>query len=388
MSGVVLVLSTVGAFSVTQPQSPGLPFCELNKWGFMSPAGATLVEPTYYRAHITRSGTAVVCDGPQVGCVVLTGQSVGTFIPLAERVNMYSPVTSSGMLRARSGLKWGFVDVTTGRYRIAPIYDHAADFVGDYAAVGIDAPANGGESVIKWGIIDRDARVVLEHRFDQMPQIGEGEFLVSNDGQQSVVDTAGRTQWNLQDITFAQPVRNVVIIAPFQDGRTVALGQLDDGTQHVLVITRDGRSMIGSECTNVMAFSEGRAAILRNGLWGFIDTAGAEVVACQFVDVGAYHEGLAWVEGVEGVSYIDESGKRVVGPTIALGGDNLCRINDAEASRFGVLLVHVGGTLDYTDDGPVSWKGGSWYYIAPSGMVIRRCRTDADNGPGFGRESR
>lgn len=63
-------------------------------------------------------------------------------------------------------------------------------------------------------------------------------------------------------------------------------------------------------------FSEGRATVMRDGLWGYIDTKGDEIIPCQFNSdhqslVGAelFHEGIAQVYKDGEGYYINRNGK-------------------------------------------------------------------------------
>lgn len=67
------------------------------------------------------------------------------------------------------------------------------------------------------------------------------------------------------------------------------------------------------------SFSEGLAAVMRDGKWGYINTKGDEVIPCQYTMSEAFHEGLAAVQkySEEGYidtewGYIDTEGKEVI----------------------------------------------------------------------------
>ena len=64
----------------------------------------------------------------------------------------------------------------------------------------------------------------------------------------------------------------------------------------------------------ICSFSEGYAAVLgQNGLWGFIDKQGNEVISCQYKKVESFSCGLALVSNDQGVyGYIDVTGKLVI----------------------------------------------------------------------------
>ena len=86
-------------------------------------------------------------------------------------------------------------------------------------------------------------------------------------------------------------------------------GALDAWGRVVVPLRYDVRS---SEGFNI-CFYEGLAAVCREGLWGFCDSSGAEVIPCQYEDrLFGFSQGLAAVrrEGLWG--FIDKSGKEVI----------------------------------------------------------------------------
>ena len=66
------------------------------------------------------------------------------------------------------------------------------------------------------------------------------------------------------------------------------------------------------------SFSEGYAAVLKDGKWGYINTKGEEVIPCQFSNPyeeytsGAFHEGLAAVQKEGKWGYINTKGEEVI----------------------------------------------------------------------------
>ena len=61
-------------------------------------------------------------------------------------------------------------------------------------------------------------------------------------------------------------------------------------------------------------FSEGYAAVCKNGKWGYIDKTGREVIPCQYDWANPFHEGLASVLPSYGSGYgfIDTTGREVI----------------------------------------------------------------------------
>ena len=57
---------------------------------------------------------------------------------------------------------------------------------------------------------------------------------------------------------------------------------------------------------------EGRTRVCRNGLFGFINSSGEEVIAVQYLWADDFHEGRAIVETEHGAGVIDKQGEEVV----------------------------------------------------------------------------
>lgn len=61
-------------------------------------------------------------------------------------------------------------------------------------------------------------------------------------------------------------------------------------------------------------FSEGYAAVCKNGKWGYIDKTGQEVIPCKYAWANPFHEGLASVRFSydSGYGFIDTTGREVI----------------------------------------------------------------------------
>lgn len=66
------------------------------------------------------------------------------------------------------------------------------------------------------------------------------------------------------------------------------------------------------------AFSEGMAAVMKNGKWGYINTKGEEVIPCQYPNpyddytAPSFHEGLAAIQKNDKWGYINTKGEEVI----------------------------------------------------------------------------
>ncbi len=95
-------------------------------------------------------------------------------------------------------------------------------------------------------------------------------------------------------------------------------------------------------------FSEGLAAVGRDGKWGFIDKTGKEVIPLTYYSVGDFSEGLAWVkiDSDSNYGYINKTGTMVIPPKFRdFNPDNFSN-GFAKAWRKGsfCILIDTTGT--------------------------------------------
>lgn len=73
---------------------------------------------------------------------------------------------------------------------------------------------------------------------------------------------------------------------------------------------------------SIMSFSEGLAAVLINDKMGFIDKSGKEAVPCKYDNTYSFYsfsEGMAVVKLNDKYGFIDTAGKEIVEPVIPGG---------------------------------------------------------------------
>ena len=77
-------------------------------------------------------------------------------------------------------------------------------------------------------------------------------------------------------------------------------------------IDTSGKEVIACEYDYAGFFSEGRAIVQKGEKWGFIDTSGKEVIAREYDYAGSFSEGRAVVQKDGKYGFIDTSGKEVI----------------------------------------------------------------------------
>jgi len=87
-------------------------------------------------------------------------------------------------------------------------------------------------------------------------------------------------------------------------------------------------------------FHEGRAGVMQQRKWGYIDTKGSRVIPCAFDDVQRFTEGLACARTEAlGTGFIDTEGCWAIAP----------RFNDGLPFSEGLAAVEVGGLWGFVD---------------------------------------
>ena len=77
-------------------------------------------------------------------------------------------------------------------------------------------------------------------------------------------------------------------------------------------IDKDGNEIIPFEFEDALPFSQGLAPVKKEGMYGYIDKDGKEVIPFEFEDACSFSEGLAPVKKDGMYGYIDKDGKEVI----------------------------------------------------------------------------
>lgn len=84
-------------------------------------------------------------------------------------------------------------------------------------------------------------------------------------------------------------------------------------------VDKTGKMVITPIYDQALDFSEGFAAVCKNGKWGYIDTLGNSIIPFQFTACEQFSEGLAGVYSNGKFGYIDKTGTYVIEPHFDAG---------------------------------------------------------------------
>lgn len=198
------------------------------------------------------------------------------------------------------GCRWGYVD-TTAVVAIPPQYDFALDMVNRVALV---------ECKGKWGMVAKDAKELLPCDYDNLQFLDNTDNTILRIYKQNekygLIDTLGHLQVHLE---YDE-------IGSFSEGR---LAVRKEGLWGFT--DRNGVEVIPCQFKNVHDFTEGLAAVKIANKWGFIDDLGDFVIQCQYTRAGSFQNGLAPVYFSMGYAYINPEGEVVIPPSFSNAQD-------------------------------------------------------------------
>jgi len=300
--------------------------------------------------------------------------SVGT-APFSEGLLM---VTATEGTSAEGQQPKGFVDskgivvIEPGRYTMLP---GAAQF--DYGLCAIKDTASG-----LYGFIGREGTVIVAPRWLYMEQFSEGLCAVKNDNNMyGYLERTGRMRIEPR-FKSAQPFKEGLAYVEEQNGTrefidptgaivfTSDFALTDSLNYHAAVQFSQGRVPFMDEASHAWgyldakgkvavkaaykearSFSEGLAAVNRDGSWdksgvlpklvggwGFVDAGGREVIPCTLAEVGEFSNGLAPACMFDMWGFIDTKGAWAIKPIYEsvepFGPDGLARIRVAEGEMW------------------------------------------------------
>lgn len=235
-----------------------------NMWGYISPAGDTLIPFQFVSAGNFSGGIAHV---------VMVG-NIHAYINTTGSLAFYSPFSVSfdakdGMICGVSNGLYGYCDLG-GNVVIAPQYSLGYDFSDGYAAVQKDG---------KWGYIAKNGTFSIAPQFEYAADFHKGYAVCKTASGYGIINEVGTS---LTGFNYSY------IGNPDSRGRYPAKRDGKSG-----YIDTNGNWLITTDYDFCYTFTEGYARVFKNNLWGYIDEQGNEIVAPSFADCGEVHYGVA-----------------------------------------------------------------------------------------------
>lgn len=336
-------------------------------WGYIDSADNLAIGCQYTQAGPFSEGLAFVKDGLGWRCIDKTGQILFTLscdavfpfsdgIARFKRGDYYGFVDKNGQIITEA--KWtdardaknGFIAVSeeslygyidyTGQFFITAQYDEAYDFTENAAYVvsggvgqlisvegeviysGVCSDIYEGLAKIStttesgstlYGFVNESGAVVIQPVWEDAGTPSSGKIAVKKDGKWGYIDFQGNTAsefiWD-----FAAPYQGgFARVAKLPDGETLPTSYVYSG--YVPDFNYTYLNASGTPVSETVTykdardFSDGRAAVCTDGLWGFIDTLGAQVIPCVYETVSDFSSNSALVVLQNVYAITDDTGK-------------------------------------------------------------------------------
>jgi hypothetical protein len=289
--------------------------------GFIDRTGKIIIKPDFVQC----SGQARFVDGLAVACTKESDKAgfidkTGIFVieqKFSDARNFSEGLAAVylGEFRMHRGFdKAGFID-KTGKILVEPIYDDVKDF-----SEGLAAVRKNGRS----GFVDKTGKIVIPLQFDYAFSFAEGLAAVFVNGKYGFIDHTGKiviepqfTDANRFSENFAVVKIGGTTILPYpystyQERETIGKIETKYG-----FINKKGQIVYSFSASRADSFSNGLAAVETLDGIGFINEKGEFAIQPKFSGIFGqtphFSEGLSLI-GLKGnkIGFIDKTGKVVI----------------------------------------------------------------------------
>ncbi len=233
-------------------------------WGYISPTGSVYIPYQFASVGYFKNGVAMVQNTNGSFSYINVSGNVLFASPFS-----YSFSPSEGAICGMKNGLYGYCD-TQGNIIIQPQFEMAFDFHEGYAAVKF-----GG----KWGYITTYGQYSVRPTFDYAGDFKNGYAICRSGGKYGIINTAG-TRVSSFDFDY--------IGTPDDSGRYPAKAGTVSG-----FIRPNGEWILRTSYDYCYKYTDGVARVYKNGLWGFINESGIELIPPTFTDLGEYYNGRA-----------------------------------------------------------------------------------------------
>jgi hypothetical protein len=293
-----------------------------NNWGFIDGTGKWVIEPKYWRVQAFSEGLAAV-----------TYPLMGTGFPAA-----YIDKSGQAIIEFPKGVS------------------EAGPFSEGLAAVRM----LGYTSVGKLGYVDRSGASVVPYQLADGGPFHEGLAAVIFDGKCYVEARDGSSRGTPPSVPATSSCGGVPSFITERCGEGFI-----DKTGKVVFRFQSARE-----------FSEGLAAVEKDGKWGFIDPQGRFQEPPTFEAAGSYKRGLAAAKRDGKWGYVDRAGTWIIQPQFEVAeefSDDVALTNAGYIDRAGNrVAVAKDGTAFVQGLAHVALGGGESGYINHLGKIVFR----------------
>lgn len=269
-----------------------------------------------------------------------------------ELIGTYKSIDnfSDGLARVEADGKFGYINIS-GQLIIPAVYDEADTFIEGLARVQKDG---------YYGYIDTIGQIVIPIEYTKIDAFTDGLARVEKDEYYGYVDTTGqivipieyteigaftdglayvRKNWLYG---YINTTGELVIPLDYTNAHEFSNGLArvqkwlnDEGRRVDFFIDATGEISISwenyEECAN---FSEGFAAVFKDGKCGYIDTSGNISIPLEYEFVTEFYHGLAAVKKDGKYGYIDTAGNIIIPFEYLNLLDSVAGVNNYERPKF------------------------------------------------------
>lgn len=222
----------------------------------------------------------------------------------------------NGMAAVKIKGKWGFIN-TDGQLAVKADYEDVKDFYDDMAAVRVKG---------KWGFVNKNGRMVIDPAYQLTGHYNEGLVWVKVKGKCGYIDAGGNA---VTELIYTK-------CSEFHNGLAV----VRDGDFGV--INTAGLWVVKPKYKSISDYDENGFAIARKRSgFGIISMQGIAKGKFDLDQLKSFSEGMAVARKDGKLGYIDTTGKFVIAP----------KFTSAESFREGIASVREKNRFGYIDTG-------------------------------------
>lgn len=339
--------------STDVPGEPRFAFKQGRKFGFVSATGEKCIDAVFDKAFDFEGTRAVVMLRGRWGFVDDGGRLVAYFPNNAQPVGNFA----ERCMWFRQNGKFGLID-RDGRIVRKPEFDDVGEFTDGLARVNVGAfeVAEGVVGGGLWGYVDSDGKLPIHPQFETASSFSSGFARVElANGQRWFIDRQGKRKHPVSQGVpglYSEGLSATRIAGV--KGRGYVTRYRDVNGKSVLTIGGYGGE-----------FSEGLATVKREldtPTAGYIDKSGRVRIPFRFADAEPFAEGLAAVQDAQSAlwGFVNNRGEMTVA----------AEFNAVSQFQGGVCKAHRGGKMVTPGSGPEYWTGGEWVLIDREGKLL------------------
>lgn len=277
-------------FKETSPFRDGYALVrDAGRWSFIDTNGREVVSPVPYRrgnpwCEKSRTGIMQTIKNWKYGITDSTGRILVPFI----YDDLYCIHNEDHLFIAGLNKKYGCID-TSGSPLIPVIYDNVS------VSNGVAIVKSG----TKHGCYLPSGQKILEVELQEV-SVGKAGIIVKKDNKYGFYDRAGSEVF---------PVNYEAI---YDEGNKINVKK--DGILHTYHYTENNQLIKYKEFDAIYKFKDGLALAVRNGKFGYIDSAGREIVPIQYDYVWNFINNLAAMKIEDKYGVVGTDGKEVIKP--------------------------------------------------------------------------